>query len=60
MAVPKRKTSKMKKRIRKSANPYVPAQATFCQVCQAPVKPHRACAACGSYKGKQVLSVSAD
>lgn len=57
MAVPKRKMSKMKKRMRKAANRYKGIQGTTCQVCSAPVMPHRACMACGSYKGKQVISV---
>ncbi len=57
MAVPKRKTSKMKKRMRKAANRYKGVQVSFCEACQAPLRPHRACEACGNYKGKQVLTV---
>ena len=57
MAVPKRKTSKMKKRMRKAANRYKGVQATFCPACNAPAVPHRVCKACGTYKGKQVISV---
>ncbi len=59
MAVPKRKMSKMKKRMRKAANRYEGVQVTFCTNCQAPLKPHCACSACGFYKGKQVLTVEA-
>lgn len=58
MACPKRKTSKMKKRHRKAANRYKGVQATYCPTCNEPLVPHRACKACGFYKGKQVLSVS--
>lgn len=58
MAVPKRKTSKMKKRMRKAANRYEGVQATYCEVCSAPAKPHKVCSSCGTYKGKQVISVS--
>ena len=57
MAVPKRKTSKMKVRTRKAANRYKGIQTGICSVCQAPVLPHNACAACGSYKGKQVIEI---
>ena len=57
MAVPKRKTSKMKKRQRKAANRYEGVQATFCTNCDAPVAPHRVCKAYGTYKGKQVITV---
>lgn len=57
MAVPKRKTSKMKIRQRKAANRYKGVQGNTCPECNAPLQPHRACEACGMYKGKQVLSV---
>lgn len=59
MAVPKRKTSRMKRRQRKAANRYEGVQANFCTNCQAPVVPHRVCTNCGTYKGKQVLTVEA-
>ncbi len=59
MAVPKRKTSKMKKRLRKAANRYEGVQATFCPNCNAPCFPHQACPNCGMYKGKQVITVEA-
>ncbi len=58
MAVPKRKVSKMKKRMRKAANRYQGVEANFCTACKAPVMPHRVCGSCGIYKGKQVINVS--
>lgn len=58
MAVPKRKTSKMKVRSRKAANRYQGVQVTTCTACGAPAKPHRVCPSCGMYKGKQVLTLS--
>jgi len=58
MAVPKRKTSKMKVRSRKAANRYKGVQITACNACGAPAAPHRVCSSCGMYKGKQVLTVS--
>ena len=60
MAVPKRKTSRMQRRQRKAANRYKGVQATYCPNCNAPVAPHRVCAACGQYDGKQVLAVAQD
>jgi len=57
MAVPKRKTSKMKVRSRKAANSYKGLQACVCPVCNGPVLPHIVCAGCGNYKGKQVIVV---
>jgi large subunit ribosomal protein L32 len=58
MAVPKRKTSKMKIRIRKAAKRHKGVQATYCEVCGKPCAPHHACKSCGNYKGKQVITVS--
>jgi large subunit ribosomal protein L32 len=57
MAVPKRKTSKMKVRSRKAANRYKGVQPTLCPNCSAPAAPHRVCPSCGVYKGKQVLTI---
>ncbi len=47
----------MKKRHRKAANRYKGVQVNLCSSCEAPIVPHRACEACGVYKGKQVLTV---
>lgn len=57
MAVPKRKTSKMKKRQRKAANRYKGIQSNRCVVCGAPVTPHRVCSSCGNYNGKQAIVI---
>jgi large subunit ribosomal protein L32 len=53
MAVPKRRTSKRKKRARNTHKkaPRITIQA--CPRCQAPRRPHRVCAECGYYDGKQ-------
>lgn len=56
MAMPKRKMSKMKKRMRKAANRYEGVAATFCSACNAPAAPHRVCPNCGTYKGRQVVA----
>ncbi|MDD2758028.1 MAG: 50S ribosomal protein L32 [Patescibacteria group bacterium] len=29
-----------------------------CPKCEKPIRPHRACGFCGTYKGREVLSVS--
>ncbi len=57
MGVPKRKTSKMKKRQRKGANRYEGIQTGICPTCKAPVLPHKVCSSCGTYKGKQVITI---
>lgn len=55
MAVPKRKTSKSKKGMRRSHwKAKMPAIAT-CSHCGQPVMPHRVCPGCGYYKNRQVL-----
>lgn len=59
MGVPKRRMSKMRLRTRKAANRTKPPQLSKCPQCGAAVRPHRVCPACGYYKGKQVLSVTA-
>jgi large subunit ribosomal protein L32 len=59
MAVPKRKTSRMQRRQRKAANRYEGVAANYCVSCGAPVMPHRVCAGCGQYAGKQVVTVEA-
>jgi len=58
MPVPKRKMSKMKKRQRKAANRYEGVQPAKCTNCGAPVLSHRVCGACGTYKKKQIITVS--
>jgi len=58
MPVPKRKSSRMKARLRKAANRYRGLQPAKCTACGAPVLPHRVCSACGVYQGRQVLTVA--
>jgi len=57
MAVPKRKTSKMKIRTRQAANRWRAPKLSRCTQCGAVVRAHTACPACGYYKERQVLSV---
>ncbi|MBL68568.1 MAG: 50S ribosomal protein L32 [Verrucomicrobiales bacterium] len=60
MPVPKRKTSRPRKRKRQASNSRVVLpQVTTCPQCAEPYVPHRVCPACGFYKGRQVVSVSA-
>lgn len=53
MAVPKRRTSKRKKRARNTHKvaPKIALQA--CPRCQSPKRPHRVCDECGYYAGTQ-------
>ena len=52
MAVPKRKTSKMKMRSRKASNSYQGLQFATCLKCGTPKRSHFACPKpeCGAYK----------
>ncbi|SKA63321.1 50S ribosomal protein L32 [Desulfobaculum bizertense] len=54
MAVPKKKTSKSKRGMRRSHDRVAVPTVTFCE-CGEPMRPHRACSKCGNYKGKQHL-----
>ena len=58
MGVPKRKTSKMRLRIRKSANRWNAPQLGKCTQCGSAKVSHTVCKACGYYRGRQVLTVS--
>ncbi len=58
MAVPKRKTSKARRDKRRASNIKMKApNLVECPQCHAPNVPHRVCAACGYYKGKEVIEV---
>lgn len=60
MAVPVRRTSKTKKRMRRTHIKKEKPTITKCSNCGAFIKPHRACLSCGHYKGKEVLEVKED
>lgn len=56
MAVPKRKMSRSRTRHRKAQWLKTSAPTlTTCPRCKQAVRPHTACAECGTYRGKQVL-----
>lgn len=60
MAQPKHRTSKMKKRLRRGSHSRPLPSVATCQACGEPSVPHRVCASCGQYNGRQVLTVSVD
>lgn len=56
MAVPYRRKSKSKSRMRRAANmKYTPVAHVNCEKCGGVRLPHRACGECGYYGGKVVL-----
>ena len=57
-AVPFRRTSKTKKRMRRTHLKKEVGTIATCPKCGAPLRPHRACTKCGNYKGKEVISTN--
>jgi len=55
MAVPKKKTSKSRRNMRRSHDRVAVPTIIYCE-CGEPTLPHRICSSCGVYKGKQRLS----
>jgi len=60
MAVPKRKTSVSKRKMRRSHHAIVPAGMSECPECGEMMRPHHACPHCGTYKGRDVKSSAED
>lgn len=56
MAVPFRRVSKTRKRMRRTHYKIDGPEVTKCSNCGESLKPHRVCVACGFYKGKQVIT----
>ncbi len=57
MAVPKRKTSKARRDLRRSSVWKLDAPAlTKCNQCGELITPHRVCDSCGYYKGSQIVT----
>lgn len=54
MAVPKKKTSKSRRNMRRSHDRVATPTVIYCE-CGEPTLPHRVCSSCGAYKGKQQL-----
>lgn len=60
MAVPKRKTTPSKRDMRRQQHDKVtPVQLAACPNCGEAALPHRACGACGFYKGRKAKPVKA-
>jgi large subunit ribosomal protein L32 len=59
MAVPKRKTSKARKRKRRAHLALDLPATSLCVRCGAEKVPHAVCANCGHYRGRDFLSLDA-
>ena len=55
MAVPKKKSSRMRTRQRKAAWKVARPAMSTCPRCKAPKLPHRVCHNCGTYNGREVI-----
>ena len=60
MAVPQRRISKTRKRLRRSHFKLEVTGLVACPHCGAMIRSHRVCPKCGYYGGKEVLHVSKD
>jgi large subunit ribosomal protein L32 len=55
MAVPKKKMSRSRTRRRKAQWKLAAPRTIECPRCKSPKLPHRACANCGTYRGREVI-----
>jgi len=60
MPVPKKKTSKSKRNMRRSHDAISRTFAVVCPNCGDPVLRHRACSNCGQYRGREVVKSDQD
>lgn len=61
MAVPKKRTSRRRRDMRRSHDALVfSAAVEICPECGELKQRHNVCLACGTYRGKQVIEVAAD
>ncbi|NBX73949.1 MAG: 50S ribosomal protein L32 [Alphaproteobacteria bacterium] len=56
MAVPKKKTSKSRRDMRRAHHAIKPANVTECPNCGEPRRPHHVCGSCGYYDGREVAA----
>jgi large subunit ribosomal protein L32 len=55
MAVPKQRTSRSKRDMRRAHDALRPPARSNCPQCGEPKLPHRVCRNCGSYRGREVI-----
>jgi large subunit ribosomal protein L32 len=60
MAVPKKKMSKSKTRMRRSHDHLTVGSHSDCPKCGQPKQPHRICMSCGHYRGRQVIKIESE
>jgi large subunit ribosomal protein L32 len=60
MAVPKHKTSKSKRDMRRTHKKTAALTITTCAQCGEPKRPHHLCLSCGTYKGRTLMDTDED
>jgi large subunit ribosomal protein L32 len=60
MAVPKKKTSKSRRNMRRSHHALTAVGSVECSNCGEIKRPHHVCAACGHYDGREVVATAAE
>jgi len=60
MPLPKRRTSKSKRDMRRSQQKTAAPNVTTCPQCGEAKQPHAVCKSCGTYKGRNVLDTDED
>jgi large subunit ribosomal protein L32 len=55
MAVPKQRQSHSRTHKRRSQHKVTPPRLSYCPRCHSPRLPHRVCAVCGTYAGREVI-----
>ncbi|WP_083818998.1 50S ribosomal protein L32 [Desulfotalea psychrophila] len=60
MAVPKRRHSRSRTRLRRSHDALSAPALSLCSECGEPKEPHRLCGSCGKYNKREVFSLEAE
>ena len=60
MAVPKKRMSKSRSRMRRSHHALTAPNLSPCPQCGDAKESHRVCSSCGHYRGKQIFEVEAE
>jgi len=58
MAVPKKKTSKSRRNMRRAHDSLTAAAQTECANCGEVKRPHHVCGSCGFYDGREVVEIN--
>jgi large subunit ribosomal protein L32 len=60
MAVPKKKTSKSRRDMRRSHHSLSPVLSSECPNCGERKLPHHICGKCGHYRGREVIEIKSE